>query len=247
MPPPNNTSPRPDNKQQRGGNRGGGDRRGGGGRNNRKEPSEYEDVTLAIDRVTRVVKGGRRMRFRATVVLGNKKGKVGLGTGKATEVQAAVQKANRAAKRNMIIVPMHGDTIPHEVNIKFKSAKLRLMPASKGTGIIAGGPLRVILDLAGVKDILAKRFGTKNKLVNAQAGMMALELLRGNRNIAASSAPAVAGGKPGAAPAGGGLKDRSNKDLGLQDTPEENLNVKTVTKKEVDAKEAARKQIGKVD
>ncbi len=167
----------PQNSNNKPGDRKRNDRRGGG-RDNRREPSEYEDVTLAIDRVTRVVKGGRRMRFRAVVVIGNKKGKVGLGTGKATEVQAAVQKAVRAAKSNIMIVPMKKSTIPHEVNLKHKAARLRLMPASPGTGIIAGGPLRVILDLAGVKDILAKRFGTTNKLVNAQAAMMALKMLR---------------------------------------------------------------------
>ncbi len=149
-------------------------------RNDRRsrEPGEYEEATLSVDRVTRVVKGGRRLRFRAVVVVGNKKGKVGLGTGKATEVQAAIQKAQRSAKRAVIIVPMRDNTIPHEVNLKFKSARLRLMPASAGTGIVAGGPLRVILDLAGVKDILAKRFGTTNKLVNAQAAMRALGMLR---------------------------------------------------------------------
>lgn len=161
-------------------------------RRDKREPSEYDDVTLAIDRVTRVVKGGRRMRFRAVVVLGNRKGKVGLGTGKATEVQQAIQKAQRDAKRAMIIVPMKGDTIPHEVNVKHKAAVLRLMPASKGTGIIAGGPLRAILDLAGVKDILAKRFGTGNKLVNAQASIKALQMLRGSRAAKAADSKPVA-------------------------------------------------------
>jgi small subunit ribosomal protein S5 len=213
------------------------DRRRGG-----REPSEFEDATLSIDRVTRVVKGGRRMRFRAVVVLGNKKGKVGLGTGKATEVQASVQKAQRAARRAMIVVPMNGDTITHQVDIKHKAAKLRLMPASKGTGIIAGGPLRVILDLAGVKDVLAKRFGTGNKLVQAQAAMLALKRLRpGRANFAAAGAgvpvePVVTGGST-----------LNNKDIGLKDTPEQNLNVKTVSKKDVDAKEAARKKIGSVE
>ncbi len=167
-------------------------------RRDKREPSEYDDVTLAIDRVTRVVKGGRRMRFRAVVVLGNRKGKVGLGTGKATEVQQAIQKAQRDAKRAMIIVPMKGDTIPHEVNVKHKAAVLRLMPASKGTGIIAGGPLRAILDLAGVKDILAKRFGTGNKLVNAQASIKALQMLRGSRAAkAADSKPVPKSEVPG--------------------------------------------------
>ncbi len=144
----------------------------------RREPKEFEETTLSIDRVTRVVKGGRRMRFRAIVVVGNKKGKVGLGTGKAGEVQAAVQKATRAAKRAMMRVPMNKGTIPHQVDVKFKSAKLRMMPASPGTGLIAGGALRVILELAGVKDVLSKRFGTKNKLVNAQAAIKGLEMLK---------------------------------------------------------------------
>lgn len=181
------------------------DRKRGDRRDNRRahrEPSEYEDATLAVDRVTRVVKGGRRLRFRAVVVVGNKRGKVGLGTGKATEVQAAVQKAQRAAKRNIIMVPMNDHTIPHEVNMKHKAARLRLMPASKGTGIVAGGPLRVILDLAGVKDILAKRFGTANKLVNAQAAIMALLLLRPVKGQQAAMAAAVPQTPTGSMPKG---------------------------------------------
>jgi small subunit ribosomal protein S5 len=181
-------------------------------RRDRREPSEFDDVTLAIDRVTRVVKGGRRMRFRAVVVVGNRKGKVGLGTGKATEVQLALQKAQRDAKRAMIIVPMVESTIPHEVNVKHKAARLRLMPASKGTGVIAGGPLRIILDLAGVKDALAKRFGTGNKLVNAQAAMLALNKLRGSRAATA--------------------EDMKPKVVGLKSEvaghPEENLPIKQV-------------------
>lgn len=197
----------------------------------RREPSEYEDVTLAIDRVTRVVKGGRRMRFRAVVVLGNKKGKVGLGTGKAGEVQASIQKAQRDAKRNLLIVPMADSTIPHEVNVKHKAARLRLMPASKGTGIIAGGPLRVILDLAGVKDILAKRFGTTNKLVNAQAAMMALKALRGSRAAQATDAATPAEG------AKTSVADKSAADLGIHIPEGPNLPIKEVKATEKDKKE----------
>lgn len=141
-------------------------------------PSEFSETTLSLDRVTRVVKGGRRMRFRAVVVVGDRKGKVGMGTGKANEVQVAVQKATKDAKRNMIRVPLTRGTIPHEVDVKFKAAKLRLMPASDGTGIIAGGALRVILDHAGVRNVLSKRFGTGNKLVNAQATFLALSRLK---------------------------------------------------------------------
>lgn len=121
------------------------------------------------------------MRFRAIVVVGNKKGKVGLGTGKANEVQAAVQKATKAAKRNLILIPISKGTIPHNVDVKFKAAKLRLMPASEGTGIIAGGALRVIFDHAGVHNVLAKRFGTTNTLVNAQATFKALARLKALR------------------------------------------------------------------
>jgi small subunit ribosomal protein S5 len=178
---PSNRSRGPQSGNQRGGERGGrggrgGDRRGG---RDQKAPSEFEETTLSLDRVTRVVKGGRRMRFRAVVVVGNKKGKVGLGTGKANEVQAAVQKATKAAKRKMILVPLSkGGTIPHEIDVKFKAAKLRLIPASEGTGIIAGGALRVIFDHAGVRNVLSKRFGTGNKLVNAQATFIALSKLK---------------------------------------------------------------------
>jgi len=143
-----------------------------------REHSEFEEVTLSVDRVTRVVAGGRRMRFRAIVVVGNKRGKVGLGTGKAGEVQAAVKKATVTAKRNMIRIPIMKGTIPHEVDVKFKAAKIRLIPACAGTGIIAGGALRVILENAGVSDVLSKRYGTGNKLVNAQAVMIALQKLR---------------------------------------------------------------------
>lgn len=159
----NNRSGRPDRKR---GDRGG-----------RREPSEFSEITLSVDRVTRVVKGGRRMRFRAIVVVGNKKGKVGLGTGKATEVQAAVKKATSAAKRGMIRIPIVKGTIPHGVELKHKAARLRLIPAKPGTGIIAGGALRVILDQAGVTDVLSKRFGSRNKLVNAQATILALKKL----------------------------------------------------------------------
>src|SRR5262245_40861234 len=142
------------------------DRGGRRGDRHDRPPSEFAEATLSVDRVTRVVKGGRRMRFRAIVIVGNRKGKVGLGTGKGGEVQAAVRKATSAAKRAMIRVPILKGTIPHEVEEKFKAAHIRLLPAMEGTGIIAGGALRVILDHAGVKNVLSKRFGSRNKLVN---------------------------------------------------------------------------------
>ncbi|ALM09421.1 MAG TPA: 30S ribosomal protein S5 [Candidatus Peribacter riflensis] len=154
-----------------------------------RTPSEFDEVTLSVDRVTRVVAGGRRMRFRAIVVVGNKKGKVGLGTGKAAEVQAAVKKAVVAAKRHMIRIPLYEGSIPHAVNVKFKAAKIRLLPASKGTGIIAGGAVRVIMEQVGVQDVLSKRFGSSNKLVNAQAVMKALGKLKWKGGMPSEDAP----------------------------------------------------------
>jgi len=158
------------------------DRRKDRGRRDR-EPKEFDEHVLQIARVTRVVKGGRRMRFRATVVIGNRKGRVGMGIGKSGEVQGAVQKAVSDAKRHMIEVPIVKDTIPHEVDHKFKAARIRLLPASAGTGIIAGGALRPILDLAGVKNVLSKRYGTTNMVVNAQAAMQALGRLRKAKEV----------------------------------------------------------------
>lgn len=142
-----------------------------------KEHKEFDEEVIQIDRVTRVVKGGRRLRFRATVAVGNHKGKVGVGIGKSTEVQGAIQKAISQAKKSLITVPMVGQTIPHRIKIKFKSAKLLLMPACPGTGIIAGGPLRKIIELAGVQDIMSKSLGSNNRLSNSQAAIMALARL----------------------------------------------------------------------
>lgn len=160
-----------------------------------REPQEFGETTLSVDRVTRVVKGGRRLRFRAVVVVGDKKGRVGLGTGKANEVRSAVDKAGKDAKRHMIRVPLVRGTIPHEVNVKFKAARIRLLPAAAGTGIIAGGAARVILDHAGVENVLGKRFGTNNKLVNAQAVMKALTFLRQPRLPSPSKSFPLPGGE----------------------------------------------------
>jgi len=143
-----------------------------------REPKEFEEEVIQIDRVTRVVKGGRRLRFRATVVIGNKKGKVGVGVGKSTEVAGAIQKAVAQAKKTLITVPIVGQTIPHKIKIKFKSAHLLLLPACPGTGIIAGGPLRKIIALAGIQDILSKSLGNNNRVTNSQAAVMALGRLK---------------------------------------------------------------------
>jgi small subunit ribosomal protein S5 len=144
-----------------------------------KEQKEFEEEVLKIDRVTRVVKGGRRLRFRATVAIGDKKGRVGVGIGKASEVVTGIQKAVSQAKANLIKVPItKGDTIPHSVRIKYKAAEMILLPASPGTGVIAGGSLRKVLHLAGVKNLLSKNIGSRNTLVTAQASIKALKALR---------------------------------------------------------------------
>lgn len=148
------------------------------GRRQTEEPKEFEEEVIQIDRVTRVVKGGRRLRFRATVVIGNKKGKVGMGIGKATEVQAAIKKAVSKAKKNIRKIFIFKDSIPHKVQAKFKSAKILLIPAGKGTGIIAGGATRKVAELVGIKNILSKSFGSSNKINCVKATFKALLSLR---------------------------------------------------------------------
>lgn len=161
--------------------------------NNRKftkkrEPKEFDEEVIQIDRVTRVVKGGRKLRFRATVAIGNRKGKVGIGIGKSHEVTGAIQKAIAKAKKDMVVAKLNGSTIPHEINVKFKAAKILLMPASAGTGLIAGGTIRKVLDLAGVKDVLSKSFGTTNKVNTTKAAFKALSMLKETPAMAKSAA-----------------------------------------------------------
>ena len=147
-------------------------------RKHTKEIKEFAEEVIQIDRVVRVVKGGRRLRFRATVAIGNRMGKVGVGIGKSQEVTGAIQKAIAKAKKNLIEVPIYNGTIPHDINFKFKSAKLLLIPAGPGTGIIAGGPIRKIANLAGIKNILSKSLGSSNKVNLAQATVKTLAELR---------------------------------------------------------------------
>ncbi len=149
-------------------------------KNNRpvREVKEFEEEVIQVDRVTRVVKGGRRLRFRATVVIGDRKGRVSYGIGKASEVQAAIQKAVSKAKKRMIRVPIYNGTIPNEARVKFKAAEVLIKPASEGTGIIAGGPVRKIMDLAGIKNVLSKSLGARNRLNVTKVTFLALMKLR---------------------------------------------------------------------
>ncbi len=144
-----------------------------------REPKEFEEEVLQIARVTRVVKGGRRMRFRILVAIGDKKGRVAIGIGKAAEVVNGIKKAITQAKKALMNVPINKNgSIPHDVNVKYKASKIMLMPALPGTGIIAGGSLRKILMLAGYKNVFGKRFGSNNRMVTAQAAMLALKQLK---------------------------------------------------------------------
>jgi len=141
-----------------------------------RKQDEYEDQVLDLRRVTRVTAGGKRFRFRATVVVGNKKGKVGVGIGKGPDVQKAIEKAKTQAKRNVITLKLREKTIPHQVEAKFSAAKVLIKPATAGHGLMAGGSVRVVLKLAGVQDATAKCIGrTKNKLTNALATVEALK------------------------------------------------------------------------
>lgn len=154
---------------------------------------QFEEEVLSVDRVTRVVAGGRRMRFRAVVVVGDRNGKIALGTGKANEVNSAVQKATRQAKKNMFRVPIWNGTIPHETSVSYKSAHVDLFPARSGTGIIAGSVIRKMLALAGYRNILSKMHGSSNKLLNAQALIAALRAMKPRKENAATpkDAPVV--------------------------------------------------------
>ncbi len=155
-------------------------------RNDQREPKEFEEKVVKIGRITKVVKGGRRMRFNALVVVGNKKGQVGFGTGKAKEVPEAIKKAIQDAKKNLINVPIvDGRTIPHEIIGKHGAGQVFLKPAGKGTGIIAGGPVRDVLELAGIHDILSKSQGSNTPINIVRATVNGLESLRTVEQIAA--------------------------------------------------------------
>ncbi len=158
-----------------------GKRRGRGGRT--REPKEFEESIINIDRVTRVTKGGRQMRFRVSVVIGNKKGKVGFGIGKSSEVMLGVQKAVAVAKKNLITVPIFEDSLPHEIVGKFKASTVLLFPAPEGKGVIAGGAVRKILELAGIKNVLSKMHGSRNRINTTYATINALSSLQNRVSV----------------------------------------------------------------
>ncbi|MFA6131118.1 MAG: 30S ribosomal protein S5 [Patescibacteria group bacterium] len=163
----------------------GGDRGEGRGRRPRdrrgadkREPREFEQKILDLARVTRVTKGGKRMRFRACLIIGDRKGQVGMGIAKGGDVAAAVEKAFRQAKKHLIVVPMAKESLPHEIIMKYGAAEIILKPAPLGTGLKSGGAVRTVLELAGVPNAVSKILGSNNKINNARATFLALQALK---------------------------------------------------------------------
>ena len=173
------------------GERGGRGDRGGRGRNDRndrndrfEQQSEFKERLVSVNRVSKTVKGGRNMRFSALVVVGDENGRVGAGMGKAAEIPEAIRKANEDAKKHMVNVPLEGTTIPHEMTGYYSTAKSVLIPAPEGTGVIAGGAARAVLEMAGIKDIRTKSFGTNNPINMVKATIEALKQVRSAEQVA---------------------------------------------------------------
>ena len=171
------TTPRDDKRAPRGRRQGRGGRRDDR-RNQRDDaPKEFEEVVINIDRVARVVKGGRRFRFKALVVVGNRKNKVGVGVAKGADVQAAIAKATAIAKKHLVTIPVVNETIPHDMEVKLSGARVLIKPAAPGTGIIAGGVVRAVIGVTGIRNLLSKSLGSTNKVNIAYATVEALASL----------------------------------------------------------------------
>ena len=151
---------------------------------NNEQVSEFKEKLVAVNRVSKTVKGGRNMRFSALMVVGDGKGRVGCGMGKAVEIPEAIRKGTEDAKKAMINVPISGTTIPHEVVGVFGTGRVTLIPAPAGTGVIAGGPVRDVLEACGISDIVTKSIGTNNKINVARATMQGLSQLRSAEEVA---------------------------------------------------------------
>ena len=152
---------------------------------NEPKAKEYEELVISVNRVTKVTKGGRHFRFAATVVVGDRKGTVGFGTGKANEVQDAVKKAIQSATKNVVRIPLVEErTLPHEATGVSGAARVLLKPAKAGTGIIAGGSVRAVLELAGVKDVVSKSLGSSTKINMARATLKALAAQKTTEEVA---------------------------------------------------------------
>ena len=151
---------------------------------NNEQISEFKEKLVAVNRVSKTVKGGRNMRFSALMVVGDEKGRVGCGMGKAAEIPEAIRKGLDAAKKEMRTIPLAGTTIPHEVTGVFGTGKVKLLPAPEGTGVIAGGPVRAVLEAAGIRDIVTKSIGSNNKINMVKATLEGLKQLRSAEEVA---------------------------------------------------------------
>ena len=149
-----------------------------------EQVSEFKEKLVAVNRVSKTVKGGRNMRFSALMVVGDENGRVGCGMGKAVEIPEAIRKGVEDAKKSMITVPMDGTTIPHEVVGVFGTGKVKMMPAPEGTGVIAGGPVRAVLEAVGIKNIVTKSIGSNNKINMVRATLAGLSQLRSAEQVA---------------------------------------------------------------
>ena len=149
-----------------------------------EQVSEFKEKLVAVNRGSKTVKGGRNMRFSALVVVGDENGRVGAGMGKAAEIPEAIRKANEDAKKHLVNVPLNGTTIPHNASAFYSTAKVVLLPAPEGTGVIAGGAARAVLEMAGIKDIRTKSYGTNNKINTVMATLEALKLLHSAEQVA---------------------------------------------------------------
>jgi len=156
-------------------------RRRGRGRDHKKEKRDYDHNLLHVARVARVVQGGRRFSFRATVAIGDRKGKAGVGVAKGVDVSTAIGKAIHDAKKHLVSFAITNNTIPHEVQAKYESARIILKPAKEGKGIVAGGAIRVLADLGGIKNLTAKNLGSSNKINTARAMLVALKQLKARK------------------------------------------------------------------
>ena len=160
-------------------------------RNREEAPSEFIEKVVSLNRVSKTVKGGRVAKFSALCVVGDGKGRVGYGEGKASEVSEAIRKGLEDAKKTMVTIPLNGTTIPHEVVGVFGTGKVKMLPAPEGTGVIAGGPVRAVLEAAGIKDIVTKSIGSNNKINMVRATLAGLQQLRSAEQVAAMRGKSV--------------------------------------------------------
>ncbi len=153
------------------------------GQSGERQQSEFDQKVVEVSRVTRVVAGGKRMRFRALVVIGDRKGRVGMGLRKGRDVAESVTKAVNQAKKNILIIPLVDGTIPHEIKVKYKASILVMRPAKPGTGVIAGGAVRQVAEMAGIKNMMSKMFGSSNKVNNIKAVFAGFRAMRSKEQL----------------------------------------------------------------